>query len=479
MNFAQIQQITGGNWLIRPVDAVEEIAGGAFDTRSLGEAQIFFAWRGENSDGHRHLHQLKNSDIRLIIVEQDVEPAGTAAILKVPSTLEALHRIASALSRAFGGKIISITGSSGKTTMKTWLCHLLKPHFNLLSNTGTFNNHIGCPLTLLSLKPEHKLLILEMGTSGIGELSLLSSIAPADITVLLNVGRAHLGRFGGIENTYRAKMEIFSHQRSGSLALIPYGDLYLKSHLTTKNIETFGRGAPRFGWGVSAIDPDRRSQTLWLNTPEGMKEFVIGHMGSFAGELISAAAAIIYHLGLSWDDWADRLSDLPGEKGRAAFSRENCGLLILDDTYNANPESLIGMLETLCRLKRLQTIGVIGQLAELEEPLSESAAYILDNLPDGLSHLYLTGATGRILAPMIADRYPSIAVHYELGIIPLISCLKKWVGQAAVIGVKGSRSAHMERVVYALRGMEVGCQLMPCPRLNMCQDCPQLKSSHA
>jgi UDP-N-acetylmuramyl pentapeptide synthase len=191
---------------------------------------------------------------------------------------------------------------------------------------------------------------------------------------------------------------------------------------------------------------------------------------------LSAAVAVAYRLGLSWADWADRLADLPVEKGRAVFVRERDDRLILDDTYNANPESLIGMLETICRLRRQPTIGVIGHLAELENPLSESAAHILEHLPKGLSHLYFTGETGRILAPLVAARYPTIQVRYLAEMAALIAHVKAWVGKAAVIGVKGSRSAHMERVVYALQEVDFSCCLTSCSRLNMCNVCPLFRS---
>jgi len=266
MNFKQIQQITNGEWIVAPRNPEHEISTGAFDTRSLGEAQIFFAWKGDHSDGHHYLSQLVGSSIRLIVVEKTVDPIADLAILKVSNSLQALHQMAAFQIRQFKGKVISLTGSSGKTTSKTWLCQVLEKRFRLLANPGSFNNHIGCPLTILSLKPSHDLLILEMGTSGLGELSRLSAIAPADVTLLLNVGHAHLGRFGSLENTYRAKLEIFSEQRPGAVSLIPFADERLKTLCRKENVAYFGQGAPCYEWKTLAIDPERMTQTLCLKT---------------------------------------------------------------------------------------------------------------------------------------------------------------------------------------------------------------------
>ena len=184
LTYGKIHQLTQGTWLTAPANASQTLRSGAFDTRALGKAEIFFTWGGE-SDAHQYLNQLTNSNIRLAIVEKSVPPLGNIAILKVKNSLEALHVLASYLAKSFKGKIITITGSSGKTTAKSWLSHILKHKFHLLHNIGSFNNQIGCPITILDLDTDHDIIVLEMGTSGLGELESLSAIAPADVSMLL------------------------------------------------------------------------------------------------------------------------------------------------------------------------------------------------------------------------------------------------------------------------------------------------------
>lgn len=472
LNFKRIQQLTQGWWLTPPKDPVEKLTTGAFDTRSPGEAQIFFAWKGEKNDSHLYLNQLSDSKIRLIMVERDVPAVNDIAILKVNSTLKALHSLASELAKNFNGKIINITGSSGKTTAKTWLKHILKDHFSLISNIGNFNNHIGCPITILNINSTNNLLILEMGSSGIGELKLLSSIAPADISLLLNVGHAHLGKFGSQENVYKAKTEIFANQREQALSLVPYSDPRLRDFLQGNNYQYFGRNSPSFSWETLEVDPIRRKQRILFHTPFGQKTALVNLLGDYVGELLSALIAICYFLGLSWQDIENKLNNLPQEKGRSNFLQGFNGALILDDSYNANPESVINMLKTLCSVEARQYIAVIGNLAELEENLKESAEYILKNIPAKVTHLILSGDTGKILAPLFKNKFPDLAVFTLDSLPEIIAKLKLLANKYTVIGVKGSRSAHMERIVYGLsETTETNCTLLSCGKLDMCKIC--------
>jgi len=469
--FSLIEKITGGKWLVPPPDFDIQLSGGAFDTRSLGQADIFFAWKGENSDGHQYLKQLEGSRVKLAIVEQAVPPLDGIAVLKVPQTLEALHQLANHLALGFEGKIVNITGSSGKTTTKTWLTHILKDRFNLLSNPGSFNNHIGCPITILSMSATHDLMILEMGSSGLGELDLLSSIAPADITLLLNVGHAHLGKFGSIENTYQAKTEIFNHRRGEAVSIVPDGDLKLALYLQEEPTYTFGRRSDSFSYRIQSVDTQNMSQTIVFQTPLGEKSVVVGQLGNYVGELLSAILAVCFSLGLTWEEIEARLVSLPQEKGRSTFFKGINGSLLLDDTYNANPESMINMLETICSVDAEQRIGVVGNLAELESDLSESAEFILSNLPERLTGLFLSGESGKILTPLIQKRFPELTTEFASSITEMIDLLKPLMNNRTVVGIKGSRSAHMERVISGLKEKRFTCLLNRCSRLNRCDVC--------
>lgn len=477
LNFSRIESITAGEWLSSPQDPAVELCGGAFDTRSLGAAEIFFAWKGENSDGHQYLQHLTGSAVKLAIVEQPVSPLPGIAVLKVPDSQKALHQLARYLAGNFSGRIINVTGSSGKTTTKTWLTHLLKSRFNLLSNPGSFNNQIGCPITILSLNRDHNLMILEMGSSGLGDLELLGSIAPADIALLLNVGHAHVGKFGSLENTYRAKAEIFANRRDGALSIVPYGDKRLEDLLLEGRRLQFGSGSPDFSFRIVSVDSSNFRQKIEFRTPSGNRTVNVGQLGKYVGELLAAVLAVCFSLGLEWQDVEDRLISLPQEKGRSTFLKGISGALLLDDTYNANPESMINMLETIASLQMDRTVGVVGNLAELESGLSESADYILSHLPENLTTLFMSGDTGEILVPLIQKRLPNIETVFVRSVPEILSRLLPLMNSRTVVGIKGSRSSHMERVVLGLTEKAFTCDLERCGRLNRCDVCELLITS--
>lgn len=474
LTFNKIKDITRGQWITEPDNPDLVLRGGAFDTRSLRKAEIFFTWQGENSDGHKHIHQLAESDIKLIIVEKEVPKIVNKPILKVSDSLNALHLLAKELMKGFCGKTVNITGSSGKTTTKSWLQHILGDHRNLLTNIGSFNNHIGCPITILNLKEDHDLLVLEMGTSGMGEIERLAEIAPADIALLLNVGHAHLGMLGSRDNIYRAKLELFSHLKTDAISLLPAFDEKLVRALVNGEKHFFGTGSSEFSWNRIDMDVLGMTQTLSLESPYGNKTVTVPRLGDYVGDLVSGILAVCYFLGLDWKQVEPGLSVLPQEKGRSTFLKAKNGALVLDDTYNANPESVVAMLKTICSLNMKQTIGVVGNLAELDEGMKETAGFIVDSIPSELTDLFLSGDTGKILLPKIQKRYPNLNVVYTESIIDLINRLKNLAHKDAVIGVKGSRTSHLERVVYALDGRMPRCELGRCGKLIMCNKCEEL-----
>ena len=457
-----------------PREPFHILVGGAFDTRAIGNAQIFFAWKGRCSDGHHYIDQLNGTSIRLAVIEREVPTIGELALLKVSDSLQALQNLASKLAAEFKGKIISITGSCGKTTAKTWLEHLLSARFRVLCSEKSFNNSIGCPTTVMHLRAEHDVIVLEMGTSGTGELEMLSGLFPADISVLLNVGHAHLGKFGSREAIYRGKTEIFSHHRKDATFLIPFQDTRIREFMPSMSYSFFGKGSPQFSWKLDAVDAKRHRQSFTFQTPEGARTAWVNQLGNHVGETLSALMAICHQLGMDWEDIASRLETLPQEKGRSIVSFGIHHVTILDDTYNANPESVVNMLHTLCSLKARRYVGVIGNLAELEADLSESANVVVENIPSRLTHLILTGETGKILSKLIEKRYSALETIYLESLVDVIDRARRYCDDSTAIGVKGSRSAHMERVVHALFGKKVSCDLAVCGLLQMCSGCEKL-----
>ncbi|MCP4296973.1 MAG: hypothetical protein GY786_15325 [Proteobacteria bacterium] len=211
-----------------------------------------------------------------------------------------------------------------------------------------------------------------------------------------------------------------------------------------------------------------------FGTPEGEKEVTLNVIGPHVGEVLSGLIAICYELGLVWKEIKERLTNLPQEKGRSRFLTGIDESTLLDDTYNANPESVINMLQTICSLDKEVYIGVVGNLAEMDEGLQDSAQLIVDRIPVNLTHLFLGGETGKILLPIIQNNHPQLKLYYIDDLERCFSILTSMTTKNTVIGIKGSRTSHMERLIMLLCGKSCNCYLPSCTKLMNCSNCDQL-----
>ena len=203
-------QATGGHLSARALPLDTPLQGGAFDSRELAGADIFFALTIGGGNGHQYLHTLRNSTVKLAVVSQPGQPAGfKGAVLLVPDTLAALAQLAAKVVQNHRPRIVAITGSYGKTTAKEVIAHVLGGKVTVLRNPGSFNNEIGVPITLLGLDGSQEVAVLEFSARKPGDIAYLARIAPPDIAVLLNVGTAHIGIFGSREAIIRTKTEFF------------------------------------------------------------------------------------------------------------------------------------------------------------------------------------------------------------------------------------------------------------------------------
>ncbi|MDX2469097.1 MAG: UDP-N-acetylmuramoyl-tripeptide--D-alanyl-D-alanine ligase [SAR324 cluster bacterium] len=468
LTYKKAAEVTAGQWVTTPNDEMLSLSGAAFDSRQLGEAEIFFTLEGAR-DAHDFLPSLVGSNIKLVVVTKDVPALKGMAILKVTDSLKALQDLASHQAQQAQAKIIAITGSSGKTTAKAWLNYLLSPHFKVQASPGSFNNHIGCPVTILDLEQDTEILILEMGTNGLGELDLLSSIGLADFTLLLNVGHAHVGKFGSFENTYKAKLEIFNHQKAGALSIVPHFDPKILDQTQHLKPITFGAGGD---YSAVVLATENYSQTLELTTPKVKYQFTLNQLGEYVGSTFAALAVILEHFGVL--GLTLQTLKLPQEKGRSTLLKSGLGATLLDDTYNANPESVINMLTTLASLSEETKVGVIGNLGELDEDLATTASLIVDNIPAGITHLFFTGASGELLAPLVVAKYPDITTEFCPSLKNLFQKIEPLNREGVAIGVKGSRAAHLERIILLLGGRQINCLVESCFHLKNCGSCGEL-----
>ena len=472
LNFEIIQKETFGNWLVAPKNKKKPLLGGAFDTRKTNQAQIFFTFRSSRHDAHEDLMTLEKTNIQLILVENDALVPQNIAVLEVKDTLDALQQIAAYLARKFKGKIISITGSNGKTTTKNCLSHVLKKKYQVLCSEGSFNNAIGCPITLLNLTKANEILVLELGTSSLGELDLLASILLSDYSILLNIGHAHLGKFGSIKQTLLAKLEIFNHQKPGAVSIVNKVvlDLY-KFPLPEPNL-VYSSQEGKYAVKTLDLDSKKSRQLIQFHYDSNSVSVWIDAIGPHVNSLVSLILMISIEMDLSQKQFTNGLKSLPKTAGRLVIKKGMGGQILIDDTYNANPESIVNLFQTLVQIPVKTKIVVIGHLSELEENLEVSSKLILDGLPTNLDEIYLLGTTGRELFDKIKKTDSNLEIQLFGNIEQIYEILKN-LNHDYVIGIKGARSSHMERLVLALEGKLTSCHKISCDKKCHCLSCEE------
>jgi UDP-N-acetylmuramoyl-tripeptide--D-alanyl-D-alanine ligase len=336
------------------------------DSRKLAPGALFVALRGPRFDGHSYAAQAIQQGAAAVLVEASANLNVTPAIVVEDSRL-ALGQLAAWHRRQMPARVLAITGSNGKTTVKEMCAAILHAHAGaaaVLATEGNLNNDIGLPLMMLRLTPVHRFAVLEMGMNHAGELTYLSGLAQPDVALVNNAQRAHLEGLGSVEAVARAKGEIFSGLRADGVALYNGDDpsAGLWRELTAQHqAQAFGL---RQGEIRAEVRPLAYGSELALKTPAGTARFSLQVPGEHNARNAVAAAAACQALGVPLADIAKGLAAYAGVKGR--LQRHPCilGATLIDDTYNANPDSVAAAIHVLARQPgtRILVLGDMGEL---------------------------------------------------------------------------------------------------------------------
>jgi UDP-N-acetylmuramoyl-tripeptide--D-alanyl-D-alanine ligase len=358
-------------------DTHAEAVAYSIDSRTLGAGELFFAVKGERVDGHDYVEAaIANGAVAAVVSQRWLPPANfdETRLLRVPDecedcVLDAMQKLAHAVRKAWGKRVIVVTGSAGKTTTKECIAAVLGTTFKVLKTEGNFNNHFGVPLTLLRLEPAHDIAVVEMGMNHAGEIAALARIAEPDWAVVSNVGLAHAEFFAdGIEGIARAKYELVEALPSDGLAFLNGDD---------PRVRTFGRGmgdrATLYGTSadcsVSAenlIDRGLNGTDFDLAVQSATSVWPVVLRLPGRHNVMNALAAIAVGLrsGLSRMDCVAAL-----ERMRPTDKRGNMlawhGAEIVNDTYNSNPKALESMIEALAHTEARRRILIAGEMLEL------------------------------------------------------------------------------------------------------------------
>ncbi len=410
------------------------------DTRSGCEGKVFFVLKGERFDGHRFVSQAVEKGAVALVVEQS--QAASIPQLIVPDTVKALGQLAALWRSKFDVPVFGITGSNGKTTTKEMLAAILRQKGRVLATAGNFNNEIGLPLTLLKLHEKHQYVVLEHGASKAGDIAYLSKISQPTAALVTNAGHAHLAGFGTVEDVARAKAEIYQNVMSGGTAVVNIDDvnapIYLQASEHLKQV-TYGFSNQADVQGQ--IADDGQFTVLWQGESCTINLQLLGQHNR---QNALAAIALAISAGVGFDEVKQGLGSLAPVPGRLEL-KTNGKLTIIDDSYNANPDSFKAAIETLIE-QGDDTWCVMGDMAELGEESSKAHREIgLFASQRGVKKLLAIGSQ----SALSAEAFGSDSAVFES-----IDLLLDWINTHAtsttILLVKGSRSAQMERVVEGL-----------------------------
>ena len=452
MDVRTVAEVTGGQILHNGAAVV--VTGYSTDSRTLQPGDLFIPLRGEHFDGHDYLAQAVRNGAAACLSEEVV--AGlTIPVVQVRDTLQALGDLAQAVRQRFAGPVIGVTGTTGKTTTKEMLAAILARTGPGLKSAGNFNNLIGVPLTLFGLLPEHQLAVIEMGMSARGEIARLAQVAAPRIGVITNVGAGHLENLGGISGVARAKGELFIALPSGGTALINADDPEI-GRLPLAN------GVRRVLFGTSSVAQVRASEIVaidgavhfTLHLPEGSVPVQLPVPGRHNVQNALAAAAAAWVLEVAPADIVAGLADFRPCPGRMELIELPGDILVLEDSYNANPLSMRAALDALHDLGRhRRRLAVLGDMLELGPAARDLHFEVGTMVAERADWLMTLGelareiATGAAASGLAAERIFCAATVEELH-----DRLHELLQPGDRLLVKGSRGMRMERIIARLRG---------------------------
>lgn len=444
-----------------PISTVSEMCGGALagdgsatisriskDTRDIQPGDLYLALHGANFDGNQFAAAAAEKGAIAAIVDADV--TADIPLIRVADSLVALQKLAAAWRDRLDLRVVGITGSSGKTSTKEFTAAVLSARYRVNKTQGNLNNHIGVPLTLLRLRAVHRYAVVEMGMNHAGEIRHLTNLAVPDVALVINAGTAHIEYLGSREAIARAKGELFEGLKADGTAVLNADDAFAplwRAAASARRTLEFGLDQTR----PAAVHATYRlrdfDSELRLTTPLGTATAVVLAPGLHNVRNAVAASAAAAALKLAPGIIASGLAQFTGAKGRLQRKTGTDGATVIDDTYNANPDSAraaIGVLAT-ARGARVLVLGDMGELGADGPGLHAEVGEFARS--SGVERLYTLGS----LSARATEAFGAGARHFER-VEDLLSALRGALGPGATVLVKGSRFMRMERVVTALTG---------------------------
>jgi UDP-N-acetylmuramoyl-tripeptide--D-alanyl-D-alanine ligase len=453
LSLAEIAAVVGGQTYDIPDPAVQVTGPVVRDSREVESGSLFVAFVGERVDGHDYAEAVIGAGAAAVLASR---PVGVPAIV-VDDVQAALGALARHVVERLGATLVALTGSAGKTSTKDLIAQVLRSKAPTVFTPGSLNNEIGLPLTALSATEETKFLVLEMGARGIGHIRYLTGLTPPRIGLVLNVGTAHIGEFGGREQIAQAKGELVESLPEDGAAVLNADDPLVRAMAsrTKARVILFGESDEADVRAENVRLTESGQPSFSLRTPSGCGDVTMRLYGEHHVSNALAAAAVAHELGMSADEIARALSEAGSlSHWRMEVTERPDGVTVVNDAYNANPESMRAALRALAAMgKGRRTWAVLGQMAELgDEALAEHDA--VGRLAVRLNVGKLVAVGGREASWLQLGAYnegswgeESVHVSDAQAAVDL---LRSELRPGDVVLVKASRSVGLESVAQAL-----------------------------
>lgn len=428
------------------------------DSRQVNAGMLFAALPGATFDGHDYIDQAIQRGAVAVLVQREVQ--ASVPVLRVSDVLSALGLLAAHWRQQCSVKVVAISGSNGKTTVKEMIASILRLSGSVLATDGNFNNELGLPLTLFRLQAADEFAVLEMGASNPGDIAYLANIAKPDVAVVTNIGPAHLQGFVNVEGVARAKGELFASLPASGIAVMNATESWIDLWQATS---TAGKVSFFAGDDVDDViisfSAEGTGNAVGISTPAGDFSLQLPLPGEHNLTNALAATAVCLALDSPITDIKRGLERVKPVPGRLSLVNAKAGWTVIDDTYNANPASLYAALQVLANQKGEPWL-VLGDMKELGSDSRKMHAELGDAARSlGVKRLFAVGDA----STATVDAFGDMAAHFDSR-DSLIEALRSELKPGVACLVKGSRSMGMEHVVSAISngqecqqdGLEVG-----------------------
>ena len=437
-----------------PIDALDT------DSRAVNPGALFLPLVGERFDGHAYIDSALEKGAAGTLTDREL---GTYRddkfYVKVENTELALRDLAVWYKSQFPIPFVAVTGSVGKTTAKDMIACVLGQKYNVLKTEGNFNNNLGLPLTILRLTHEHTMCVLEMGMDRFGEIDYLAGAVKPDVGVITNIGDAHIERLGSRENIFKAKCELLPHVQKGGLLVLNGDDDFLPSLKgKTEPAAVFCGGGEGLAYQAAVTGGDGLSYiSCHIATPAMDAKVDIPALGEHMVYPVTMAVAVAEHFDMSEEEILRGLACFVPTKMRMNVHKRADGVAILDDCYNANPQSMRAAISVLASSRSEHKVAVLGDMLELGE-FSQS-------LHTGVGEFMGEKGIDCLVAIGPECRYMAQGAR-QVGVPHVVHCadkaeaikeLSRWVKDNTTFLVKASRGMRLEEIsAYLLEQTKEG-----------------------